>query len=272
LLFWTTSQTPGLLAMPVGGGDITILLDGQVGNQCSGGISEDEGCFFLAVDDVNVYVLENTSLIRIPKSGDPATLVNEPGATVVSVTSLGTTAYWTEPGESHGGVVVKSAPLLGGPVSLIATVNSSENPISNIGVTTSAIFLGGRFSPLYWSPMGGGALNAVNAVGTGGTYAYLTSDTDTVYFSEGSASNLRITSNGTATALGPAVSSSYIVFDDALAYWADMTTVGTIMTAPKTGGGITTVLAQDTSPTAIAVDANSVYWSDEAGYIKSIRK
>jgi hypothetical protein len=62
LLFWTTSQTPGLLAMPVGGGPITTLLGGSVGNGCSGGIPGDEGCFFLAVDDVNVYVLENKVL------------------------------------------------------------------------------------------------------------------------------------------------------------------------------------------------------------------
>ena len=57
----------------------------------------------------------------------------------------------------------------------------------------------------------------------------------------------------------------------AASYWADMTTVGTIMKAPKSGGS-STVLARDTSPTAIAVDANSVYWSDAEGYIKSIPK
>lgn len=37
-------------------------------------------------------------------------------------------------------------------------------------------------------------------------------------------------------------------------------------------GGSATVIAHDTSPTAIAVDANSVYWSDQAGYIKSVPK
>jgi hypothetical protein len=51
-----------------------------------------------------------------------------------------------------------------------------------------------------------------------------------------------------------------------------MTTVGTIMKAPKTGGGTATVLARDTSPTAIAVDANNVYWGDMGGYIKSVPK
>jgi len=48
--------------------------------------------------------------------------------------------------------------------------------------------------------------------------------------------------------------------------------LGSIMKAPKEGGGTATVIAQDTSPTAIAVDANSVYWSDQAGYIKSVAK
>jgi hypothetical protein len=44
------------------------------------------------------------------------------------------------------------------------------------------------------------------------------------------------------------------------------------MKAPKAGGGTATVIAQDTNPTAIAVDANSVYWSDEAGHLKSVPK
>jgi hypothetical protein len=68
------------------------------------------------------------------------------------------------------------------------------------------------------------------------------------------------------------VSSSYIVFDDTYAYWADKTSAGSIVKAPKAGGGTATVLASDTSPTAIAVDARSVYWSDMAGYIKSVAK
>ncbi len=49
------------------------------------------------------------------------------------------------------------------------------------------------------------------------------------------------------------------------------TTVGTIMKTPKAVGGSATVLARDPSP-AIAVDANSVYWTDINGYIKSIPK
>jgi hypothetical protein len=58
--------------------------------------------------------------------------------------------------------------------------------------------------------------------------------------------------------------------EDTNVYWVDNTTVGTIMKAPKAGGGTATVLVHDTSPTAIAVDANSIYWSDQDGYIKSM--
>jgi hypothetical protein len=37
-------------------------------------------------------------------------------------------------------------------------------------------------------------------------------------------------------------------------------------------GGTPTVVAHDTNPTAIAVDSTSLYWADQAGYIKSIPK
>ena len=63
-----------------------------------------------------------------------------------------------------------------------------------------------------------------------------------------------------------------MVFDDTYVYWVDETTVGAIMKAPKAGGGTATMLARDTSPTAIAVDATSVYWADMGGYIKRVPK
>ena len=84
LLFWTTTTSPGLLAMPVGGGEITILLDGPITNTLLGASGPD---VFLAVDAVNVYVLQNNGLVRIPKDGSPATLVNDPGVLVLAATT-----------------------------------------------------------------------------------------------------------------------------------------------------------------------------------------
>jgi hypothetical protein len=258
--------------MPVKGGRITTLLTGPITNDF-GPIPE--GTPFLAVDDVNVYILQNTNITRIPKNGGPATLVNESGGEVYAATSLGSTAYWVEsaPGGGCGGciqVAVKSAPFLGGVVALAATVTFSEPDINDIAVTPNEVFIG--FSSLFEFSTGAGASGNGSMITTGQRCNFLTSDNGAVYCAEGSGSNLRIASDGTSTALGPAISSSYIVFDDTYVYWADMTAVGTIMKAPKAGGGTATVLAQDSSPTAIAVDANSVYWADQGGYIKSIPK
>jgi len=273
LLFWTTAATPGLLAMPVGGGPITVLLDGPISNQC--GHSS-----FLAVDSVNLYLLQNDELVRIPKNGAAPTLVNESGAVVLGATTLGATAYWLEMAVGQSGcggldqtLVVRSGALLGGPISTIATfLSPSGPPASQIAVTSSTVFVNVASSwlsqvPPIYAPEAGAA-----AVPSGNGSTSVTSDTNAVYCSQTQGSNLRIAGDGTATALGPAVDSSYIVEDDTYVYWVDETNVGTIMMAPKTGGGTATVLTRDTNPTAIAVDATSVYWSDTGGNIESIPK
>jgi hypothetical protein len=279
LLFWTTSETPGLLAMPVDGGAITILLAGAVGGN------------FLAVDDVNVYVMQFTDsgkmngiplfrIIRIPKKGGTATLVNESGAEVLAATTLGTTAYWLEAVGTVGSgwdlpLAMRSGSLKSGSISLIAKwTRGPDNPPDEIGVTRSTAFLveprsagwNQQFFSMSAGPAGEEPIKGATACN------FLVSDTDAAYCSQTTGSNLRVANDGTRTSMGAAISSSYIVFDDTYAYWADMASVGTIMKAPKAGGGAATVLARDTSPTAIAVDAKSVYWSDVGGYIKRIPK
>jgi hypothetical protein len=272
MLFWTTTGSPSLLAMPVMGGPITILLNDPITNP----VYQDFTNPFLAVDNVNVYVLVNNGIVRIPKNGSTATLVNEPGSVVQAVTTLGNTAYWTEFDTSPPvwwTSILKSAPLQGMSVSEVATFVIQEPTWRNFAVTSSAVFGGSYFFPLSAVPASG--MTNVTSLPAAARCGTLTSDTSAVYCnctSSTTCSNVAIASDATTAALGTAISSSYIVFDDTYAYWADMTTVGTIMKAPKAGGGTATVLARDTSPTAIAVDANSVYWSDQEGYIKSVPK
>jgi hypothetical protein len=262
LLFWTTTSTPGLLAMPARGGPITIVLNEPISN-----------CFtcgpFLAVDAVNVYVLMNNQLVRIPKRGGAATLVNEPAATLAGVTSLGGVAYWAE--WAPGALLVKSVPLLGGTISSVATFAGSGPAftVGPIGVTSSALFFPTVDGGLLDSPQSG--TPALVPQFSVGAMTSITSDTNAVYCAVSSGPNLSVSSGGTTTPLGSAINSSYITFDDTYVYWADQIAVGSIMKAPKAGGSAT-VVAWDTSPAAIAVDANSVYWSDADGYIKSIAK
>jgi hypothetical protein len=263
LLFWTTFESAlGLFAMPVQGGAVTTLLSGQTGNSWGGA--------FLAVDDLNVYVLAVHSLLRLPKNGAPPTLINEAGATVVAATSLGGTVYWVESIGPEMPQTVKSAPTSGNLVTTLGTAYAGIASFNTIAVTSSTVFLGVGSEIVYFPttgvPSSGPTMLTLNE-----DCGSLSSDTAGVYCPS-SPSNWLLANNGASTPLGQAYNSSFIVSDDTNVYWVDQTTVGTIETAAKVGGGSATVLAHDTSPTAIAVDAHSIYWSDQQGYIKKIPK
>jgi hypothetical protein len=145
-----------------------------------------------------------------------------------------------------------------------------------LGVTSSMVFVscGGPTMGMIDFPIGSGVYTGDPdplSVGTGCTS--LTSDTNAAYCTQsGSAPNLRIANNDTSLTLGQADSSSYLVADDSYVYWVDETNVGTIKKTPKAGGGATTILARDTSPTALAVDGTWVYWADVAGNIERVAK
>jgi hypothetical protein len=132
-------------------------------------------------------------------------------------------------------------------------------------------------SPVYWWPPLHGVPDGGTPAGVPGvTFPcnILLSDTDAVYCNTG-LSMLSIASDGTVTTLGSVVDQgqqgSGLAFDETYVYWADSTTVGTIMQVPKVGG-TATVIAHDRQPLAVAVDANNVYWSDVGGNIVRIAK
>jgi uncharacterized DUF497 family protein len=119
-LFWDTAMGSGgpIWSMPVGGGSITTVVPGLIG----GG--------FLAVDDVNVYWQAQGGIYRAPKGGGGSpTLVNGPGPSIAGITSLGNKAYWVEQasGPTTARIAVKSVPLQGGPIGLIADAKAAAN-------------------------------------------------------------------------------------------------------------------------------------------------
>jgi hypothetical protein len=262
-LFWLTDNASTLSSMPVGGGAIKTVLPANVG----GGL--------LAVDDVNVYIVQHSAVYRVPKDGSTPSLVSESGVEIGSATTLGTRAYWFEV-PTFGHFVVKSAPLKGGPASMVAEFETQ--PMSGgFAVTTSTIFFGAT-DGLADVPIGSDSDTPKAVAGFMGVQCQsLVSDTDAVYCDPFDGSVTRIATNGSTTALGMAVNETGtglggpLAIDDTYVYWVDYATVGTIMKAPKTGG-TATIIARDTSPIAIAVDATSVYWSDMAGQIKRLAK
>lgn len=269
-VFWIDALA-GILSVPVKGGTIATVVPGMIGDG------------FLAVDDMNVYYLGPAGgLYRAPKGGGgQPTLVSEAGAPIRGATVLGARAYWvdgsaTAPIQVGTPVAVKSAPLTSGPVSLVAQFNAggSRGGGMTIGVTASTVFLSG--TGLSSFPLSSGVPDgAMPGGGLGVTQAcrVMVSNSDAVYCDDGSI--VRIASDGATTALGSVLSDGLvgndIALDDTYVYWVDAVTVGTIMRAPKTGGSAS-IVARDTVPVAIAVDANAVYWSDQGGNIMRLAK
>ncbi len=207
LFFTDYFQSAGLLAVPVGGGAIMTLATGIVQ--------------LVDVDDVNVYAIvvgpldsigegnvgtefiANGNLVRIPKSGAPASRIST-GGWVWGATTLAGTAYWMEtPGQSPGGPAIESASLQGGPVSVITPMANAVTDLglAQIGATDTAIFLG-AFHAVTYFPI---ASPSSVASGPPTFCESFASDSDAVYCDVGNGSNLRIASDGTTTTLGSVV-------------------------------------------------------------------
>ncbi len=190
LLFWTSSA--GLFAVPVQGGAVTTLVSAP-----SGGIAA-----FLAVDDLNVYVLLEPGLVRIPKSGASPTLMSDPGAPVVSATSLGSTAYWIEAigyDAGAGQTNVESAPLQGNGINPVATGIPQGWNYGLIGVTSNTVFLGANGGDVSSFPLGGPGNPALVGGTMNDNCMTLTSDTAAIYCANSSGDNVSVASSGTVS-------------------------------------------------------------------------
>jgi hypothetical protein len=277
-LFW--SDGSNVSSMPVGGGTIHTLMAG----------------YLLSVDDLGIYVYETDAIYRVPKDGGARVLISDASSGSMlffpTTTTSGTNAYWAEgqTNQTNQGlgvpmqlVVIKTAPLHGGPITTIAQFESEDaNGLGPMAVTANTVFIFmigpsrglASFSTSAGVP-DGGLLQPLP--GTAASFcSYFISDDDAVYCDRGAGSITRIANDGTVTTLGTVISTlgfnaTGITLDDANVYWLDQTTVGTVMKVSKRGGTVTT-LARDTTPIAIAVDATSVYWSDVGGNIKRIPK
>ncbi|HEY3816936.1 MAG TPA: hypothetical protein VGL81_07190 [Polyangiaceae bacterium] len=273
-LYWTSSEGSGgpVSSVPVVGGAVSTVVTGQIG----GG--------FLAVDSVNVYYpAPSGGYSRSSKSGGgAATLITPAGANVFGFTMLGGNAYWVEQTGNMpmGGDVVKTAPAQGGPTSVLATMAAQgPSPGGGIAVTTTTVFVPAGLAGLSFFSIASGIPDGGTptlVTGLMGFCEFIVSDTSDVYCSE-AGSIVAIASDGSTSTLGNVLNEGQtaggggLAADDTYVYWVDATTVGTIMRAPKSGGAAT-IIARDTSPVAIAVDASAVYWSDVGGNIMRLPK
>jgi hypothetical protein len=276
-VYWVSASGTGspISSVPVLGGAIQTVVPGNF----PGG--------FLAVDDVNVYYVDGTTggVDRAPKGGQgtPSAVTdeNDGGVLVGAMTVFGPTLYWTEVPPLSGvagafatTLTVKSTPLLGGSISVVAVLGESPPPNGAVpGITGTTGFIS-TFAGVQSFPLGGFLDGGMppSVSGAAGQCEALLSDTDAVYCVTDT-SITRIANDGTVTTLGSSLNTlgSGAALDDTYVYWVDTATVGTIMRVPKTGG-TPVILARDTGPVAIAVDSTAVYWADEGGNIMRLAK
>ncbi len=268
-VFWVSFGGP-VDSVPVGGGSVATVVPVMAPGS------------FVAADDTYVYYELNGGIYRAPidGSGPPVSeLDGEDASTrVEAATAVGSTLYWAE--YDTLATTVKSVPLHGGAVSVIAELTRAS-PVT-IGVTSQALFVntpGGLQSlPLAGGSPEGGVPASVMGFDNG--CQIFASDSDAVYCEDFTSSSVfRVANDGTATQLGtilldstlPGSGVDPIAIDDTYVYWVDAVTVGTIMRVAKSGG-TPVAIAMDTSPVAIAVDSNAVYWSDLGGNIMRLTK
>jgi hypothetical protein len=275
-LFWT-DEGGVLSSMPVGGGPVTTVLAPPV------------PVTLLSVDDANLYLaLGNLGIFRAPKTGSSPVLISDPGMGTVGIgpaTVLGGTAYWSEqpiPVVDGGSPrLLKSTPLPGGPIAIVAQLAADDPAVSAIGVTAGTVFLAGPSATLLEQVPISTGIGVVGDLAWG--CSNLVSDTDAVYcYLSGAVGPIqRFVSGRELLQLGTLIDKSTspsvaLAVDDANLYWVDDTTIGTVMKMPKTTSTSTspmaTVIAHDSSPIAIAVDATSVYWSNVGGEIRRAPK
>jgi hypothetical protein len=275
-LFWSDGSNVSRVA--VGGGAIRTLTPG----------------YLLSVDDAGVYVYESDGgggVYRVPKSGGAQVRISEAStsALIGRETTYGGNAYWAEWSsvtttvQTTPPVVVKEAPLAGGPITTIGEFETlSPNGLGPMAVTSDAVFFGvttpslgvASFSKTTGVPDGG---TLQNVPGLSDVCDSLVSDDDAVYCDPELGAITRIASDGALTTLGMAIGGqggpmgTGLALDDTDVYWVDQAMVGTVMKVSKKGGTATT-LARDANPIAIAVDATSVYWSDAGGTIERLSK
>jgi sugar lactone lactonase YvrE len=240
----------------------TVPLDGGSTTTLATGVSSTA----MAIDSTNVYLgVFPSGVAVVPKvGGSLTTLASSPqvagGALAVDATSV----YFLDPGAGEVGKI----PLGGGAVSVLASGFGLPSTGLAIDATRAYVLatvngVGGILSV----PLDGGTpTTLLSGLGIGGGIQ-IALEGATLYYTDGSSVDAMPRTGGTpVTVASDLIATGAIAVDGANVYvTGNYPPMGGRLTRVPLGGGtpVTLVSGCQLLPTAVALDATSVYWVDE---------
>jgi sugar lactone lactonase YvrE len=212
----------------------------------------------LAVDAESLYVagLDGSTIAKVPLAGGSLTTVASSPDAPIGVAVDAASVYWT----TAGGSVMK-APIGGGaPTVLASGQKSCTRPV--VDAATASVYWGDPDDGTIMSvPLDGGSATLVTSGGAATDIAIAGAD---VVFASGYTLMKAPLSGGTPTSLGTAAGAPVLAVasDGTSAYF---TSYGSIWKVALSAGQGATVASNQDAPSAIAVDATSVYWTNGTG-------
>jgi hypothetical protein len=223
-VYWTDANASILWRSPLDGGGMDggakmQLYAGAYPGNLLRGVAVARGVVYWADDNKGIFAVPTTggSPVTVSATGPNTRHVDVACHVALDATNV----YWL----ADFPVGVDSAPLSGGPPTMLVGVPSNLGDTWGIAVDSQRVYFGENQKALVFSvPRGGGAANMLV---TGAGYPQ-----------------------------------GMTVYGDRL-YWAD--SGGTIRSVPVQGGSQTLHAVGQQGPTDVTVDAKAIYWINEAG-------
>ena len=244
---------------------------------CTSGFGDADA---IALSGETVYWESNGLVMRAPVSGGHATTI----ASTNSLTGLfvdGVDVYWAECQivagvESCGNMSLFAIPVGGGAQVVLSDTVPGGYAFTSNGTTAFWYQAGTNGLDLVGAPVGGGSATTYGNRPNDGIGSYpLAADASNIYFESvlGTISRAGI-AGGTPVPFANGFDVSFLAIDanNVYATTLDTSSTGSVLQLPLDGSAPTTLVANETLPGRVAVDASYVYWSSGVDCASSLKR